>query len=516
MPAKAPPADGAERRLVVRSLIAADFDAVVGLHHRCFPGMASWSLKEWTAQTRVFPEGQIGVELDGALVAISSSAIVFAEDYVDSHTYDEATGDGLFSNHSDEGDSLYGLDIAVDPSHRGMRLARRLYEARKQLCRRRNLKRIIIGARMPRLHRYPDLSPEAYLDGVLSKTIRDAVVTSQRANGFVVRQVLHGYMPDDAPSRGHAVQMFWLNPDYRPPGRRAARKMRVASVQYRVRPVGSFEEFARQLEFFVDAAADYRADFVLFPELLTNQLLALVPAARPALGARRLHEFTDAYEAFFSKAAMQYAINIIAGSHLIVEDDTLYNVAYLFHRDGRIDRQRKVHITPAEARWWGVTAGDEMHAFDTDRGKIGIPICYDVEFPELCRRLREQGALVLFVPYNTDQRSGHMRVRSCAQARCIENHVYVVTSGVCGNLPDVEGADIHYAQSAVLCPSDVHFGRDGILEEATPNVEMMLIADLDLELLRRTERTGTVRPWVDRRLDLYGTGRDGDPKGGGA
>ncbi|MGK0362336.1 MAG: putative amidohydrolase/ribosomal protein S18 acetylase RimI-like enzyme [Bradymonadia bacterium] len=506
--ADASPADGVDRRLVVRPLTVDDFDAVVALHARCFPTMDSWTLEEWAAQTRVFPDGQIGVELDGIVVATSSSAIVFAEDYVDPHTYGQASGEGLFGNHTNDGDSLYGLDIAVDPRHRGMRLARRIYEARKQLCSRRNLKRIIIGARMPRLYRYPDLTPEAYLDGVLSKTIRDGVLTSQRANGFVVRQVLYGYLPEDTQSRGHAVQMFWASPDYRPPGPRPPRKMRVASVQYRVRPVQSFDEFAAQLEFFIDAAADYRADFVLFPELLTNQLLALVPAARPALGARRLHEFTGAYEAFFSEAAMRHAINIIAGSHLIVEDDVLYNVAYLFHRDGRIDRQRKVHITPAEARWWGVCAGDEMHAFDTDRGKIGIPICYDIEFPELCRRLRQQGALVLFVPYNTDQRSGHMRVRSCAQARCIENHVYVVTSGVCGNLPDVEGADIHYAQSAVLCPSDVHFGRDGILEEATPNVEMMLIADLDLDLLRRTERTGTVRPWVDRRLDLYGTGRD--------
>lgn len=500
------PAD--DRRLVVRPLTMDDYADVVALHRRCFPKMDPWTPEEWAAQTRVFPAGQIGVALDGVIVATSSSAIVHAEDYVDAHTYDQASGDGLFTNHTPDGDSLYGLDIAVDPSHRGMRLARRIYEARKQLCRRRNLKRIIIGARMPRLARYPDLTPEQYLDRVLSKTIRDGVLTAQRANGFVVRQVLYGYLPDDAASRGHAVQMFWNNPDYRPPGPRPTRKMRVASVQFRVRPVASFDEFARHLEFFIDAAADYRADFVLFPELLTNQLLALVPAERPALGARRLHEFTAAYEAFFSQAAMQHAINIIAGSHLIVEDDVLYNVAYLFHRDGRIDRQRKVHITPAEARWWGVTAGDAIHAFDTDRGKIGIPICYDVEFPELCRRMRAQGALVLFVPYNTDQRSGHIRVRSCAQARCIENHVYVVTSGVCGNLPDVEGADIHYAQSAVLCPSDVHFGRDGILEEATPNVEMMLVADLDLDLLRRTERTGTVRPWVDRRLDLYGTGRE--------
>jgi predicted amidohydrolase len=315
--------------------------------------------------------------------------------------------------------------------------------------------------------------------------------------------VLPGYLPEDTESCGNALLLEWHNPDYVPEGRERPRLVRVASVQYQMRAVASFDEFATQVEFFVDTAAEYRADFVLFPELLTNQLLALVPADRPALSARRLAEFTPAYEELFGGMALRYAINIIAGTHLVVEDDKLYNVAYLFHRDGRIDRRYKTHITPAEQRWWGVSPGDGIDAIDTDCGKIGICICYDVEFPEAARILREQGAQILFVPYNTDLRSGHIRVRSCAQARCIENHMYAVTSGACGNLPMVEGADIHYARSAILTPSDVAFARDGIAEEATPNVEMMLVHDLDIALLRRTERTGTVRPWVDRREDVY-------------
>ena len=140
---------------------------------------------------------------------------------------------------------------------------------------------------------------------------------------------------------------------------------------------------------------------------------------------------------------------------------------------------------------------------DTDRGKIAILICYDIEFPELARIARAKGANILFVPYNTDLREGHLRVRFCAQARCIENGVYCVTAGAVGNLPFVEGADIHYAQSGILTPSDVSFDRDGIASEATPNVEMMLIHDLDIGLARRMRRLGDVRPWNDRRLDLY-------------
>ena len=76
-------------------------------------------------------------------------------------------------------------------------------------------------------------------------------------------------------------------------------------------------------------------------------------------------------------------------------------------------------------------------------------------------------------------------------------------SGPVGNLPFVEGADIHYAQSCILTPCDLAFARDGIAEEATPNVETMVMHELDLEVLRRHRRLGTVRTWLDRRTDLY-------------
>jgi predicted amidohydrolase len=76
-------------------------------------------------------------------------------------------------------------------------------------------------------------------------------------------------------------------------------------------------------------------------------------------------------------------------------------------------------------------------------------------------------------------------------------------SGPIGNLPQVQGADIHYAQAAILTPSDIHFPRDGIAAQANENVEALIIHDLDMATLRRTRRSGSVRPWVDRRTDLY-------------
>lgn len=198
-----------------------------------------------------------------------------------------------------------------------------------------------------------------------------------------------------------------------------------------------------------------------------------------------------------------FHVNIIGGTQFEVVDDVLYNTSFFFRRDGTLGSQRKLHITPAEAKWWGVTGGTELEVLDSDQGPIGINVCYDVEFPELARMQAARGARLLFVPYNTNDRYGHMRVRLCAQARCIENHMYVVTAGCVGNLPFVENADVHYAQSAVLTPSDIPFARDGVGAEVSPDVETVLVHDVDLEVLRRHRSMGTTQNWNDRRTDLY-------------
>lgn len=490
----------------MRQLEKSDFADVREVHRGAYPELESWSLQQFVSQLELFPEGQLCVEIDGRVVATSSSLIVNLRDLPAHHTYHDVCEGGMIRGHDPDGDTLYGIDIAVHPDFRGQRFARRIYDERKELAKRLNLRGIVFGGRMPNYSRYAEeISPQEYLAKVLRKEIRDPVILAQLANGFIAREVIENYLPNDTESSGHAVLMEWRNPSFVPPDprRMPAGAMRVAAVQYQMRQITSFEEFATQCEFFIDSAADYSVDFLLFPELLTTQLLGLVPKTRPAQSARALDQFTERYVSFFHDMAIQYNINIIAGTHLAVEKKRLYNIAFLFHRDGRIDKQYKTHITPSEARWWGVTAGRDIEVFETDRGKIAIAICYDVEFPEWARITKARGADVLFVPYNTDIRSGHVRVRTCAQARAIENHMYVVMAGAIGNLPQVEGADIHYGQASILTPSDIQFARDGIASEGTANAETMIVHDLDLALLRRTEGTGTVRTWPDRRKDLY-------------
>ncbi|MCO6454596.1 MAG: GNAT family N-acetyltransferase [Pirellulaceae bacterium] len=497
-----------EWKIVVRPLTMDDFDALVAMQQRCFPGMKPWSRQQIESQLQIFPEGQLGIEIDEQLVASASSLIVEYDPAMEWHNWHAVADHGYIRNHNRKGDTLYGIEIMVDPEYRGMKLSRRLYDARKELCRERNLARIIIAGRIPGYHQHADeLSAREYAERVVRKELFDPVLTAQLANGFTLQGIIPDYLPSDGDSRGYATFLEWRNLEYRPGAKRRyhhwVEPIRLCVVQYEMRPVRSFDEFAQQCEFFLDVASDYKSDFVLFPELFTTQLLSCVHATRPGLAARQLAEFTPQYLEFFGEMSVKYDLNVIGGSQFVVEDETLYNIAYLFGRNGSIGKQYKIHITPSERKWWGVTPGNKVEVFETDCGPIAVQICYDIEFPELTRIATKKGAQLIFVPYNTDTRHGYMRVRNCSLARCVENHVYVAISGCTGNLPFVENADIHYAQSGIFTPADAEFARDAVAAECNPNVETVIIHDVDLELLRRHRESGSVQNWNDRRLDLY-------------
>jgi predicted amidohydrolase/ribosomal protein S18 acetylase RimI-like enzyme len=495
-----------DSEFVLRKLTLDDYEQLIALELKCFPGMEVWSREQIASQVELFPEGQTVIEYEGRIIASSSSLVIDFDEYDDAHSWQTIADAGFIRNHDPAGDTLYGIEIMVDPEFRGMKLARRLYDARKALAVENNYKRIMIGGRIPGYSQYSDtLSAREYLDRVTSSALYDPVLTTQISNGFLLKRLIKSYLEDED-SEGYATLLEWPNIDWTPHGgRRTApsRRVRMCCVQYQMRRIADFEEFATQCEYFVDVASGYKADFCIFPEIFTLQLLSFLEVEAPGLAVRRLAEFTPQYVELFSRLSMKYDINVLAGSHFTLEDDDLYNVAYLFHRNGGIDTQKKIHITRAEREWWGIKGGSEVGVFDTDKGKVAIHVCYDVEFPELSRIAVERGAEMLLVPFCTDERHGYLRVRYCAQARCIENQVYVAIAGTVGNLPQVENMDIQYAQSAILTPSDFAFSRDAIGAESTPNVETVVIHDIDLELLRRTRHRGTVTNWKDRRLDVY-------------
>lgn len=470
-------------------------------------GASYWDERHITKLVNIFPEGQICILVNGAIAGCALSLIVDYDKFGDNHTYTQITGNYSFSTHDEDGDVLYGIDFFVHPDHRGMRLGRRLYDARKEICERHNLRAIIAGGRIPNYKNYADkLTPKAYLEKVKGKEIHDPTLSFQLANDFHVKKILKGYLPGDTESLEYASLLEWNNIYYNEEAAHINSNksvVRIGLVQWQMRPFENMDSLCEQIEFFVDVISDYQSDFVLFPELFNAPLMTAYNHMSGAGAMREIAKYTVPLRDKFIEYAMSYNINIITGSMPFLEDGVLQNIGYLCRRDGSFEMYKKIHLTPAEQSAWGMVGGDQITTYDTDCGKIGILICYDVEFPELPRLLADQGMSILFVPFMTDTQNGYTRVRSCAQARAIENECYVAIAGSVGNLPKVHNMDIQYAQSAVFTPSDFSFPSNGIKAEATPNTETTLIADVDVDLLKELHSFGAVRNLKDRRLDIY-------------
>jgi predicted amidohydrolase/ribosomal protein S18 acetylase RimI-like enzyme len=496
-------------KLVLRQLRRADFKAIKAIMEKVYSNMeGAWTADEFANLLRKFPEGQICIEDNGEVVAAALAIIVDYSKFGDKHTYAKITGNGKFDTHDSEGDTLYGVDVFVDPEYRSLRLGRRLYDARKELCESLNLRAMVAGGRIPGYAQYAgEMTPAKYVEMVRNKELTDPILTFQLSNEFYVRKIIRGYLPYDSESKAYATLLEWINVYYDEEfdkliGNQKS-NVRLGIVQWQMRATKSLEDFFQQIEFFVDTVSGYKADCVLFPEFFNAPMMALTNEESASAAIRGMAAFTEPIKVRMMELAVSYNINVIAGSMPVYEDGKLYNVSYLCRRDGTVDEQYKLHVTPDEASYWGMRGGDKIKCFDTDFGKIGILVCYDVEFPELSRILSDEGMKILFVPFWTDTKNAYQRVRICAQARAIENECYVAITGSVGNLPRVENMDIQYSQSAVFSPSDFAFPHDAIVAEATPNTEMTLIADLDLDLLKDLNSSGAVRNLRDRRKDLY-------------
>lgn len=494
----------------IRNLRMEDYEAF----KRCMisayeqmPG-AYWKEHHIGKLLSIFPEGQLVVTVNGQIAGGALSLIVDYDRFGDNHTYKEITGNYTFITHNRAGDTLYGIDVFVHPDFRGRRLGRRLYDARKELCEQLNLSGIVFGGRIPNYHQYAgELSPRAYIEKVRNKEIHDPTLNFQLSNDFHVRKVLRGYLPGDEESKEFATLLRWDNIYHTPVKRRLLNApksiVRLGLVQWQMRNYRNIEELFDQMEYFVDAVSGYRSDFAVFPEFFNAPLMAKYDALPEGEAIRALSEYTVPIRDKFAELAVHYNINIVTGSMPLLRGQQLFNVGYLCRRDGMADEYEKIHVTPDEVKCWGLKGGDRLRVFDTDCGKIGILICYDVEFPELSRYLADEGMNILFVPFLTDTPNAFSRVQLCAKARAIENECFVAIAGSVGNLPKVHNMDIQYAQSAVFTPCDFAFPVNGVKAEATPNTEMIVVADVDLDLLHDLHHSGSVRNLKDRRNDLY-------------
>lgn len=499
---------GTDVKVEVKPMDIAVFEDFAEAMQASYP---EWSGGLWRKETiakliEIFPDGQLGVFVDGTLAGCALSIIVDIDTIGLDHNYRTITGNYTFNTHDRKGNVLYGIEVFIHPGHRGIRLGRRLYEARKELCERLDLRSVMFGGRIPNYHKYAaKLSPREYIDRVREKKIHDPVLSFQLSNDFHVVKLLKGYMPDDEDSMEYAALMEWDNIFHHQERmqRMETRNVRIGLVQWQMRTYKDREEMFKHLDFYLQVVSGYQSDFAVLPELFNAPLMAAYNDRSEAEAIRLLAEHTVPIRDKIVEAAVKYNLNIISGSMPYVENGGLYNVGFLCRRDGTWERYEKIHITPNERRAWGIQGGNQLKVFDTDAGKVGVLICYDCEFPEIVRLLALQGMQILFVPFLTDTQNAFSRVRHCAQARAIENECFVAIAGSVGNLPGVSNMDIQFAQSAVFTPCDFAFPATGLKGEATTNTEMVLVVDVDLSLLKDLHHYGSVQNLKDRRPDLY-------------
>lgn len=282
----------------------------------------------------------------------------------------------------------------------------------------------------------------------------------------------------------------------------ATERIRVAALQYFIRPVRTFEEFREQVEALAETARDYTCQLLVFPEYFTVQLLTLGNIKRPmAEQVRDLARQVPRFVETMRDLSRRLGIYIVAGTIPVMEDgiETVYNECFFFGPEGDFGSQGKLHMTRFESDDWKVSPRSCLSVFGTAFGKVAIAICYDVEFPEVARAAARNGAHILVVPSCTDDRQGFLRVRYCAQARAIENQMYVIHACTVGSLPMVPAVSLNYGQASILTPSDFPFSRDGILAEGNINQEMMVIGELNLMTILDTRTSGTVLPLLDSR-----------------
>jgi len=303
-------------------------------------------------------------------------------------------------------------------------------------------------------------------------------------------------------------------------------KLTIATTQYGLTDIASEEQFWNGIADKVRSAAAQGAEMIVFPEYTTAHLLSLLPPLSYDDACAYLDGKTDEYLRSFGELSRENGVAILAGTHVCRgdraegggeaarEDGAVENAmgglkgfvnrAFLFFPDGRVEAQSKIHLTPEEQRHWPLSPGDALNVFDTQWGRMAILTCYDIEFPELARAAALRGAETILCPSYTESAHGYHRVRFCAQARAIENQLFVVLSGLVGTLAEERPqVDTAYSQAGAFAPCDFPFAPDGILAVGETNADAAVLADLDFELLQDNRSSGGVAPFYDRKPELY-------------
>jgi predicted amidohydrolase len=272
-------------------------------------------------------------------------------------------------------------------------------------------------------------------------------------------------------------------------------RLRIAAAQYPMDAPASFAAYAAKITRWCENAAREGADLLVFPEYGAMELAALAGehvAADLASGTQAMQAFYPEADALHAALAQQLGVTIIAGSGPRRGGDGGYrNAARVVTPSGATGMQDKLIMTRYEREAWALAPGATQAVFALPAGaRIGIAICYDVEFPVLARNLAAAGAEIILAPQCTDTHAGHWRVRTGAQARALENQCYVVTAPLVGEARWCPAVDVNLGTAGVFAPPDNHFPDDGVIAIGAMDGPQWLYADLDLTLLRDVRADG--------------------------
>ncbi len=280
-----------------------------------------------------------------------------------------------------------------------------------------------------------------------------------------------------------------------------AKPLRLGLLQYAVGRPDGVAAFGRALEARLEAGRA-QADLLVLPEYACVELGAALAGGAAAEERAELAAMVAAAPEILETmraAARRLGVWLLPGTlPMRAADGRVVNRAPLIAPDGRMAIQEKRAMTRFERERWGVHQGTDPQVFDTPWGRIGISVCYDVEFPKHARVQVQAGAWLVLAPSCTDTMHGFNRVRVGAAARAMENQCYVAVAPTVGEAPWSAALDVNRGHAAVFGPIDRGFPEDGVLARGTLDIEQWVFCTLDPARIAAVRRDGQVlnhRDW---------------------
>lgn len=278
-----------------------------------------------------------------------------------------------------------------------------------------------------------------------------------------------------------------------------SRTLNIATASYPLDFFDDVKSYQTKISDWVSEAADNGAQLLVFPEYAGMELATLSGAAIAADMNGSLKAASDKRELqsdLHMEMAATYNVFIIAGSLPCTHPSGGFtNMARIYSPSGKIGEYHKLMPTPCERSTLGLVAGDPhgLTVFDLGFVKLGLVICYDVEFPLISRALAEAGAEVIVAPSDTELEHGYWRVRTGCAARALENQVFTVQSPLVGAAEWSPVVDQNRGTAGVFAPPDHGFPANGVVALGQMDSPGWVYAELDLDLMAKLRESGGVQ-----------------------